>query len=155
MDTHTTSRFLLRPDGTRVRVLVVDDEPDLTEVLAGALRYEGWEVRTAAERGRRAGRARREFAPDAAMLDWMLPDTDGLDAAARGCGPSWPERVRAVPDRARRGRGPDRGDHGGRRRLRDQAVQPGRGAGAGCAGCCAGPGWRGEHRETGWSWATW
>ena len=77
MDTHTTGLFLLRPDGARVRVLVVDDEPDLTEVLSGALRYEGWEVRTAAD-GAAALDTARTFRPDAVVLDWMLPDTDGI-----------------------------------------------------------------------------
>ena len=36
-----------RPDGTPVRVLVVDDEPSLAELLASVLRYEGWNVLTA------------------------------------------------------------------------------------------------------------
>ena len=36
-----------RPDGTPVRVLVVDDEPSLAELLASVLRYEGWNVVTA------------------------------------------------------------------------------------------------------------
>ena len=40
---------LTRPDGTPLRVLVVDDDPDLAEVLSGALRYEGWQVRTAGD----------------------------------------------------------------------------------------------------------
>jgi two-component system OmpR family response regulator len=40
---------LAHPDGTAIRVLVVDDEPTLAEVLASVLRYEGWEVRTAAD----------------------------------------------------------------------------------------------------------
>ncbi|MFC9288999.1 DNA-binding response regulator, partial [Streptomyces sp. NPDC057052] len=34
---------LTRTDGAPIRVLVVDDDPDLAEVLSGALRYEGWE----------------------------------------------------------------------------------------------------------------
>jgi hypothetical protein len=38
---------LRRADGTAIRVLVVDDEPTLTELLSMALRYEGWQVRTA------------------------------------------------------------------------------------------------------------
>ena len=38
---------LMRPDGTAPRVLVVDDEHNLTELLSMALRYEGWEVRPA------------------------------------------------------------------------------------------------------------
>ncbi|HJY00207.1 MAG TPA: hypothetical protein VJ351_05265, partial [Streptosporangiaceae bacterium] len=36
-----------RADGTPVRVLVVDDEPSLAELLASVLRYEGWTVKTA------------------------------------------------------------------------------------------------------------
>ncbi|MGW1892838.1 response regulator transcription factor [Streptomyces sp. NPDC002004] len=68
---------LCRPDGSPVRALVVDDEPDLTEVLSAALRYEGWEVRTAAD-GTTALAAARDFRPDAVVLDWMLPDVDGL-----------------------------------------------------------------------------
>ena len=40
---------LSRPDGSPVRVLVVDDEATLSELLAMALRYEGWEVRTAGD----------------------------------------------------------------------------------------------------------
>src|SRR5215472_7008968 len=38
---------LQRADGTPIRVLVVDDEPSLAELLASVLRYEGWEIRTA------------------------------------------------------------------------------------------------------------
>ncbi|MES4902838.1 MULTISPECIES: response regulator transcription factor [unclassified Streptomyces] len=77
MENQITGPFLLRPDGSPVRVLVVDDEPDLTEVVSGALRYEGWEVRTAAD-GASALAAARAFRPDAVVLDWMLPDSDGL-----------------------------------------------------------------------------
>jgi two-component system OmpR family response regulator len=68
---------LLRPDGTLARVLVVDDEPDLAEVLCGAFGYEGFEVRVAADRAS-AVRTAREFRPDAVILDVMLPDADGL-----------------------------------------------------------------------------
>src|SRR6185312_10387213 len=39
----------LRPDGTPIRVLVVDDEPSLAELLSSVLRYEGWEILTAAD----------------------------------------------------------------------------------------------------------
>ncbi|MBP0457511.1 response regulator transcription factor [Streptomyces bomunensis] len=66
-----------RPDGTAARVLVVDDEPDLTEALAGALAYEHWDVRTAAD-GASALTTAEGFRPDAVVLDWMLPDLDGL-----------------------------------------------------------------------------
>ena len=73
---------LQRPDGSAVRVLVVDDEPNLTELLSMALRYEGWEVRTAAS-GIAAVRAAKDFGPDAVVLDMMLPDFDGLEVLRR------------------------------------------------------------------------
>ncbi len=75
-------RGLARADGTPIRVLVVDDEPTLAEVLASVLRYEGWEVRTAGD-GSSAVRAARDFEPDAVVLDVMLPDFDGLEALRR------------------------------------------------------------------------
>ena len=73
---------LERPDGTPPRVLVVDDEHNLTELLSMALRYEGWEVRSAGT-GMAAVRAAREFEPDAVALDMMLPDMDGLEVLRR------------------------------------------------------------------------
>ncbi|MEU1123315.1 response regulator transcription factor [Streptomyces sp. NPDC005899] len=73
---------LLRPDGNPVRVLVVDDEAPLAELLSMALRYEGWEVRSAGD-GAGAVRAARDFRPDAVVLDVMLPDTDGLAVLGR------------------------------------------------------------------------
>jgi two-component system OmpR family response regulator len=69
---------LRRPDGAAIRVLVVDDEPSLTELLAMALRYEGWEIRTASD-GADALRGARDFRPDVVVLDVMLPDIDGLE----------------------------------------------------------------------------
>ncbi len=73
---------LQRPDGSPPRVLVVDDEHNLTELLSMALRYEGWEVRAAGS-GMAAVRAAREFEPDAVALDMMLPDMDGLEVLRR------------------------------------------------------------------------
>ncbi|MYQ55826.1 response regulator [Streptomyces sp. SID4926] len=64
-------------DGRPVRVLVVDDETNLTELLSMALRYEGWEIRTATD-GAGAVREVRGFRPDAVVLDMVLPDMDGL-----------------------------------------------------------------------------
>ena len=75
-------RQVVRADGPPVRVLVVDDEATLTELLSIALRYEGWEVRTAAD-GTAAIRVAREFRPDAVVLDVMLPDMSGLDVLRR------------------------------------------------------------------------
>ena len=73
---------LSRPDGSPVRVLVVDDEPSLAELLGSVLRYEGWDIQTAAD-GSSAVRAAREFQPDAIVLDIMLPDFDGLEVLRR------------------------------------------------------------------------
>ncbi|MCA2181337.1 response regulator transcription factor [Nonomuraea glycinis] len=71
-----------RPDGSPVRVLVVDDEATLAELLTMALRFEGWEVSSAAD-GLGAVRAARDFRPDAVVLDMMLPDIDGLEVLRR------------------------------------------------------------------------
>jgi len=73
---------LTRPDGTAIRVLTVDDETSLTELLSMALRYEGWEVATAAS-GLAAVKTAREVRPDAIVLDMMLPDFDGLEVMRR------------------------------------------------------------------------
>jgi two-component system OmpR family response regulator len=72
---------LEQPDAP-VRVLVVDDEPSLAELLSSVLRYEGWEVQTASD-GLGAVRAARDFKPDAVVLDVMLPDIDGLEVLRR------------------------------------------------------------------------
>jgi two-component system OmpR family response regulator len=76
------STALTRPDGTPVRVLVVDDEPNLAEVMSSVLRHEGWDVRTEGT-GMSAVRAGREFRPDAVVLDMMLPDFDGMEVMRR------------------------------------------------------------------------
>jgi two-component system OmpR family response regulator len=77
-----SSTVLRRPDGGAVRVLVVDDEPALAELLSMALRYEGWDVRSAGD-GMTAVRTARDFRPDAVVLDMMLPDIDGLEVLRR------------------------------------------------------------------------
>ena len=73
---------LTRADGTPLRVLAVDDEPSLTELLDMALRYEGWQAHTAAT-GTQAVKVAREVHPDAIVLDMMLPDFDGLEVMRR------------------------------------------------------------------------
>ena len=78
----TSAETLTRPDGAPVRVLVVDDEQMLADLLASALRYEGWEVTTAGT-GVAAVRAAQEIEPDVIVLDIMLPDFDGLEVMRR------------------------------------------------------------------------
>ncbi|MCW5250110.1 response regulator transcription factor [Streptomyces sp. SHP 1-2] len=73
---------MLRTDGSPVRVLVVDDEQSITELLSMALRYEGCQIRSAGD-GHGALRAAREFRPDVVVLDMMLPDMDGLGVLGR------------------------------------------------------------------------
>jgi two-component system, OmpR family, response regulator len=75
-------RLTTRPDGSPIRVLVVDDEPSLAELLAGVLRYEGWDIAVAGD-GSSAVRTAREFKPDAVVLDVMLPDFNGLEVLRR------------------------------------------------------------------------
>ena len=72
----------LRPDGTPARALVVDDEQGLAEILTNVLRAEGWTVRSA-HTGLAAVDAARSFAPDAVVLDVMLPDIDGFEVLRR------------------------------------------------------------------------
>jgi two-component system OmpR family response regulator len=64
------------------RVLVVDDEPNITELVAMALRYEGFTVQTATS-GRDAVTAVAAFAPALVILDIMLPDIDGIEVLRR------------------------------------------------------------------------
>lgn len=60
------------------KVLVVDDDSSLSEMLTIVLRNEGYEPRVCAT-GEHALRAVRDFKPDAVLLDLMLPGKDGID----------------------------------------------------------------------------
>ena len=73
---------LTRPDGSALRVLVVDDEPNIAELLRMALRYEGWEIEVA-HTGSKAVSTARSQQPDAVVLDMMLPDFDGMEVLRR------------------------------------------------------------------------
>jgi two-component system, OmpR family, response regulator len=73
---------LTRPDGSPLRVLVVDDELNIAELVSMALRYEGFSVRQA-HTGMKAVSVAKEFEPDAVVLDMMLPDFDGLEVLRR------------------------------------------------------------------------
>ncbi|MCG5432934.1 response regulator transcription factor [Mycobacterium sp. MYCO198283] len=71
-----------RADGKPISILVVDDEAVLADMVAMALRYEGWSITTAAD-GASALAAARDARPDAVVLDVMLPDMSGLEVLQR------------------------------------------------------------------------
>jgi two-component system OmpR family response regulator len=64
------------------RLLVVDDEPNIVELLSASLRFAGFEVATAPN-GTEAVQAARTFRPDLVVLDVMMPDMDGFAVARR------------------------------------------------------------------------
>ncbi|MEU8818392.1 response regulator transcription factor [Actinoplanes sp. NPDC048796] len=64
------------------RVLVVDDEPNISALLSATLRLVEFDVRVA-DSGHKALVAIQEFEPDLVVLDVMLPDLDGFDVARR------------------------------------------------------------------------
>jgi len=64
------------------RILVVDDEESITDLLATALRYERFQV-SVAHTGREALRAVGDFRPHLIVLDVMLPDWDGFEVTKR------------------------------------------------------------------------
>src|ERR1700678_3504922 len=68
--------------GAPVRVLVVDDEPHIVDVISMALRHSGFEV-TAAATGSEALARVRDSRPDLIVLDVVLPDMEGFDVARR------------------------------------------------------------------------
>jgi two-component system, OmpR family, response regulator len=72
---------MTEPNGSG-RILVVDDEPSIVDAVATALRYEGFEVREEGT-GRGAISAVADFDPDLVVLDWMLPDIDGVEVGRR------------------------------------------------------------------------
>ncbi len=74
--------------GPRPRVLVVDDEPNIVNLVRMSLRFHGFDVVTAASGGE-ALRAVAATRPDLIVLDVMLPDTDGFEVC---------RRLRARPD---------------------------------------------------------
>jgi len=77
-----TSVALGEPPARAARVLVVDDEPNISALLSATLRLVEFEVRVV-DSGHRALVAVEEFEPDLVVLDVMLPDLDGFDVAKR------------------------------------------------------------------------
>ncbi|NLW13030.1 MAG: response regulator, partial [Trueperella sp.] len=60
------------------KILVVDDEPTIRELLSASLRFAGFDVATAQD-GAEAIRVERDFQADLVVLDIMLPDMDGFE----------------------------------------------------------------------------
>ncbi len=69
-------------DPQPMRVLVVDDEANIVDLVRMSLRFHGFDVVTAAS-GRDAIAAVTETAPDLVVLDVLLPDTDGFEVCRR------------------------------------------------------------------------
>ena len=64
------------------RILVVDDESSISDLIATSLKFVGFEVRTAAT-GSQALTIAEEFKPHAMILDVMLPDLDGFEVCRK------------------------------------------------------------------------
>jgi two-component system response regulator MprA len=64
------------------RILAVDDDPQILDLLKRGLAYEGYRVDTAAD-GPAALVSARDNPPDLVVLDWMLPGMDGLEVCRR------------------------------------------------------------------------
>jgi two-component system, OmpR family, response regulator len=67
---------------TSRRILVVDDEQSIVDAVATALRYEGYQVEEAST-GHEALSAVARYEPDLVVLDWMLPDIEGIEVGRR------------------------------------------------------------------------
>lgn len=70
------------PAGAKHRILVVDDEPNIVELISMALGFKGFAVESAAD-GREAVAKTASFKPHLMILDVMLPDMDGFEVARR------------------------------------------------------------------------
>jgi two-component system OmpR family response regulator len=70
------------PTTAEARLLVVDDEPNILELLSASLRYAGFEVATAPD-GNEALRVANSFKPDLLLLDVMMPGIDGFEVVRR------------------------------------------------------------------------
>ncbi len=74
----TLSEKPINGPSEKFRILVVDDETSITELIATSLRFVGYEVATAFD-GRSALITAEEFKPHALILDVMMPDMDGFE----------------------------------------------------------------------------
>ena len=78
----STGSTATTPPAAEARLLVVDDEPNIVELLSASLRYAGFEVATARS-GPDALKVARELAPDLLVLDVMMPGIDGFEVVRR------------------------------------------------------------------------
>ena len=65
------------------RILVIDDDPKLIDLLKLELEIEGYKVETSLDGASGLIRSRTEPYPDMIILDWNLPDFNGVDICAR------------------------------------------------------------------------
>ena len=73
----------MAPEPEQLRLLLVDDEPKLTEFLRMELEVEGYAVQIAHDGASGLIALRSEPGPDLVLLDWNLPDFTGLDICRR------------------------------------------------------------------------
>ena len=64
------------------QILIVDDEPDITQLIQQTLEREGFDCSTA-QTGIQALQQFKQIQPDVVILDWMLPELDGLEVCTR------------------------------------------------------------------------
>ena len=81
-DRHERGRAGVTTEAPQSRILVVDDEPNIAELLSAALTFEGYQVGVAST-GAEALEQVRTFRPHLVMLDVMLPDFDGNEVCRR------------------------------------------------------------------------
>ena len=72
---------------TKKKILLIDDEPDITELIQFHLEQKEYIVKTAAD-GLKGIKIAREFMPDLILLDVMMPEMDGIEAC---------DRIRKIP----------------------------------------------------------
>jgi DNA-binding NarL/FixJ family response regulator len=69
-------------EGSVIRILVVDDNPAVRRYLRGVLeQQQGWRVCDEARNGQEAVERFRQIRPDVVVLDFQMPEMNGLDAA--------------------------------------------------------------------------
>src|SRR5688572_33332175 len=76
----TATREILSPEAP-LKILIVDDDPDIRSILQALMGLEGCDVVGLAEDGGRAVAAAMETQPDVVILDFMMPKIDGAEAA--------------------------------------------------------------------------